>query len=312
MQPMVVVVERAEQIKWWDVQDKVECHPALAVQMARECLHPDAIWLALLFPEEGPGGEMVTEETLLSAMEAQGDDPRALFLRSKVSPDERVLLQRASDLGYAPAQAALCSFLGANKEAFTLAEKSAASGDRRGMYHLGRLLLGGGGCAPDPVRAASVWREAAELGQAKSQSCFGQLAFPAGDWQRYRWMGRGAVSGYTDVVHFLIEAADEMLYRFKEGSASGRVVFELGSVFKELMDIEEETFDSYEEDEIEGPLSCVQLHDEWCDAAKAAIECWLLVGKRRCVRTDIRLTIARLLWVERAHWSIAKLAGKIE
>ncbi len=306
---MTVVVEKAEQIKWWDVLDKVGDHPGVAMQMARKCLHPDAQWLSSLFPDEGV---VVTKEMMRGVMETQGDDPRANFIRSELSPNERVLLQRAANLGYAPAQAALCPLFGASKKGLEMAEKAAAQGDRNGMYHLGYLLWCGGGCAPDPVRAASVWREAAELGQAKSQSSFGQLAFPAGDWQRYRWMGRVAVSGYTEVIDFLVEAADKMLKLFEEGSVSGRVVFELGSVFSGLVDIDDETFGWYDEDEVEGPHRCIQLHGEWCNAAKRAIECWLVVGSRLGVMKDIQLMIARLLWVERADWSIAKLGGMIE
>jgi hypothetical protein len=71
------MVDRAEQIKWWD------CIDALAaltddteawLQSVRECRHPDAQWLAGLFPARGGVSCVRMREVLLE----QGEDPRAM------------------------------------------------------------------------------------------------------------------------------------------------------------------------------------------------------------------------------------------
>jgi hypothetical protein len=46
--------------------------------MARQCQHPDAQWLAGLFPA---GSDQVTWEDFAEAMKECDNDPRALFFR---------------------------------------------------------------------------------------------------------------------------------------------------------------------------------------------------------------------------------------
>ena len=59
----------------------------------------------------------------------------------------------------------------------------------------------------------------------------------------------------------------------------------------------EKVFDaSAELEELRAVQRCVELHDEWTAAARAAIECWIAVGFRLGVVKDIRLVIARLVW----------------
>jgi hypothetical protein len=74
-------VELAEQIKWWDALDELlvrtsDAHIEKGLQMARECRHPDAQWLAALFP----AGTAVTMQRLYAVMLEQGEDARALCL----------------------------------------------------------------------------------------------------------------------------------------------------------------------------------------------------------------------------------------
>jgi hypothetical protein len=52
------------------------------IQMVRECRHPDAQWLASLFP----AGVEVTSKRMREVMLEQGDDPRALYVAWKVGP----------------------------------------------------------------------------------------------------------------------------------------------------------------------------------------------------------------------------------
>ena len=50
---------------------------------------------------------MTTREELLRVLEQQGDDVRALYIRAehRVMTERRLLLLRAAEMGYAPAQA---------------------------------------------------------------------------------------------------------------------------------------------------------------------------------------------------------------
>ncbi len=100
-------MEKTELIKWWDALDLLcgcdgRRDVTKSLQLARECLHPDAQWLCSLLP----GGD-VKWEVLDNVMQGQGDDPRALFLRFHVGAYSGDVLRRAAELGYAPAQSAL-------------------------------------------------------------------------------------------------------------------------------------------------------------------------------------------------------------
>jgi TPR repeat protein len=149
--------ERAELIKWWDALDLLFTHSERdteGIQMARECQHPDAQWLASLFPPD----ENVKREHLLSVMLAQGNDPRALYIAWKVGNRRtEELLLRAAEMGYAPAQAGLVHFmLHDGESAFRWAERSAAQLDREGLFRLARCLHRGMGCPRDKLRAVKL------------------------------------------------------------------------------------------------------------------------------------------------------------
>jgi TPR repeat protein len=60
-------------------------------------------------------------------------------------------MQRAAEMGYAPAQAECADMAdAASEERLFWARKAAAQGDRRGMYHLSQLTYSGlGGCVKD-------------------------------------------------------------------------------------------------------------------------------------------------------------------
>jgi hypothetical protein len=99
--------DRGELIKWYDVQEALPraasaADVELAMQRARECRHPDAQWLAALFP----AGVAVTRARVLEVMLQHDADPRALWMAWKLGDGWRYdLLERSAKLGYAPAQA---------------------------------------------------------------------------------------------------------------------------------------------------------------------------------------------------------------
>jgi hypothetical protein len=103
------VVDRAEQIKWRNALDEFTrttfdvINVEAGLQMARECRHPDAQWLAALFP----AAVAVTQQRMVEVMLEQGEDPRAMWLAGRLSLREnlRGLVVRSAQMGYAPAQA---------------------------------------------------------------------------------------------------------------------------------------------------------------------------------------------------------------
>ncbi len=294
------LVDKTEQIKWWDVLDMIrEDMFEVGLRWARECQHPDAQWLASLFPDEPV---TMTKQVMLSVMKAQGDDPRALFICFCLS-DDKVTLRQAATLGYAPAQAVLAECC-CVAEQFAWLEKAVAQGDRQGLFRLGLWLWVGRGCTKDRTRAVTLWKEAAELEHRDAQFYFGELAYSASDWQRYQWWGRAAAHGNENVIAHLRTAATEQLKLFEEGKAAGRVVFEIGAACQGHMGVADDKLSGLSvcREELRAVQGCVELHEQWCMAAKAAVECWIGVGRRLEVIKDIRLVIAGLVWAQRVEW----------
>ncbi len=304
---MQALVDRTEQIKWWDALDKLEkleegmldSDLEAWLRCVRDCLHPDARWLASLFPDEPFA---VTKQAMLSVMKAQGNDPRALYLCSQLAGCV-ASLQRAAELGYAPAQASWareCRVI----ERLAWAEKAAAQGDRRGLFVLGRWLWNGIGCDQDRGRALALMKEAAELEDSEAQFSLGEHAYSEREWQRYRWWGRAVARENEYAMRYLQKAVLKQLKRWDEGKGTGRNVFELGSAFKGHVDVANKLVFGGEisGERMQAVQRCIEVHDEWCKAAKAAIECWIGVGRRLEVMKDIRLVIAGLVWKHRAEW----------
>ncbi len=311
---MQALVDRTEQIKWWDALDKLEkleegmldSDLEAWLRCVRDCLHPDARWLASLFPDEPV---TMTKQAMLSVMKAR-EDRRALFMRFCVDAGDRDSLRQAAELGYAPAQFRWSKRSHASDvERFGWAEKAAAQGDRQGLFRLGYWLCKGRGCEMDRARGFSLWKDAAELEQRNAHWYLGIRAYSASDWQRYRWWGRGAARGDRDSILSLRTSALTQLKLFDEGKGSGRVVLELGSVCNGHVDIASGKLFGMQfppRQSVEGAQRCVELHEKWCIAAKAAIECWILVARRLLMVKDIRQIIARLSWAQRADWSKVK------
>jgi TPR repeat protein len=77
----------------------------------------------------------------------------------------RVQLERAAEMGYAPAQAHLAMSAGFAREAalaFSCAQTAAAAGNRAGIFQLADCFDIGRGCNVDKARALELLRSAAE------------------------------------------------------------------------------------------------------------------------------------------------------
>ncbi len=305
-----IASDKAELIKWWDALRLLGCNGseekfAEALQLVRECRHPDAVWLASLLP----AGTVVTAELLLQSVRAQHEeDARALFLESMLTPlckregrDAAVTsLRRAAQLGYAPAQAELSRVLNARSldegdEALEWAQKAAAQGHRDGMARVADFLFNGWVLDKDEARAVALFKEAAELGSLWAQHRYGRLAFGERDWQRYNWWGRAGGEAMCNLLY----AAVDLLALFEAGQL-GRVLFEVALAVKR----------HFEEDDAIGITNArmielrrvVALYESRCALAREAVDCWSGVGRRLGLVKDMRLMVAKRAWDERWAW----------
>jgi TPR repeat protein len=301
-----VVMDQAELIKWWDLLDMWEkVDFATQLQAARECRHPDAQWLASLFPDgvETPrDAYSVAREVILQ----QGDDPRALHLAwelGRVVPGSEALLRRAGEMGYAPAQAAM-SGLTFGDESFRWAEGAWSRGNRLGMFRLARCYIDGRGCAKDRDRGVELCRAAAELGCAAAQYYYAYLAFGKFDWERFLWFGRAVSKGF-----FLSEFRDAVLAllpRFANGELSRvlHIVAPLASGNRLLAQRRLYGKELAEEQEAIKKLERVaELYAPMLDRARRAVACWCIVGRRIGMVKDIRVLIGKMAWDEPWRWS---------
>jgi TPR repeat protein len=97
------------------------------------------------------GRDVASCEEARQVFLASKNDPRALRFDGVLVADFDEI-RRAADLGDALAQAEM-TMRTVGKESFRWAEKSAAQGERDGLYWLGRCFRDGIGCEEDKERA---------------------------------------------------------------------------------------------------------------------------------------------------------------
>jgi TPR repeat protein len=302
-------VVREELGKWFDVLDLLKRQQYVAalqtergLQLARECSHPDAQWLASLFP----AGEAVSAARFHEVMHAQGDgDARAVFFASRACGKKyRVwskLLRRAAEMGYAPAQAEQAGECG-DADAFYWAELAAAQGNRSGLVLLGQYLSSGEGCEVDFKRALEAWREAALLGSAPARFAYGNGAVGKLEWKRYQWWESLAAQdgGYGHV--FFTEVVDLLGY-FKNGEL-GRIMHIAAPLFRTHLDRTNHTLFGREISggDMKSVRLVLELHDAMLARARDALLRWGMVARRRRVAKDIRVLISKMAWQEVWRW----------
>jgi TPR repeat protein len=315
--------DHAEQVKWWDVLDRVVERRDLAEgrALARECKHPDALWFVSL----ARAGDL---DRLLAALQAEADagDPRALFMVAYGRSD-LAALRRSAEKGYAPAQAEL-SGRAAGQTALEWAQRAACQGDRAGMTRLASCLWNVAltcerdrirqaeaigevpdlaSCVKDRAQALALYREAAELGNREAQFAHGTHGFAACEWEGYRWLGRAVARGHYEARRSLVHAAREQLRQWRDGHCSGRVIYEIGDALRlhshpdngEML-----PFALAGTEYAEAVRQCVAWHRWWCHAARAAVDCWSGGAARMGVPYDIRIIVVQLVWDDRSVWSM--------
>jgi hypothetical protein len=301
-----VDVELADKIKWWDALDTVvgelgKMDVARGLELARECQHPDARWLASLFP----AGEAVTRQGMVQVMRQHCDDPRAMYLLFMLNKSGgNAFLERAASLGYAPAQAQL-SCETRKEMRYRWAERASNQGDRYGTFRLAFCFRHGLGCEEDKSKAIELFKEAAELDCPYAQEAFGLLAFSELDWERFLWLGRAALRQVN--VRAFCEAAVRLLPLFEKGDC-GRILHTVAPVLEQLVDFTHGFVlgDTTADDgDIAALKAVVQLHEAMLNRARLAIACWCVAARRLGLVKDIRVVIAKMAWQEPWRWSIS-------
>jgi TPR repeat protein len=292
-----VADDKADLIRWWDALPAlVRGAFAKGLRLARESQHPDAKWMSSLFPSDN-----VSREELIRVMEAQGDDPRALYLRDmRLGVENGVLLRRAAEMGFAPAQYELGTQRTRRRyieEGTVWLDKAAVQGYRAALFSKGCTIFRQEGLE----RALPLLREAAELHDPNAEFEYGMRAFGESDPERYVWYCRAAEHGYP--VSSLVWSLCK-LFASSVGEDLGQIVFVVGPVLKQHLDVSKQTI--FDEkvciDEAEKLQHVAEWYKKRRDAAKRAIESWSIVGRRLNVAKDMRVKIARLAWEQRWMW----------
>jgi hypothetical protein len=300
--------DRVEQIKWWDALDELlaALEPGRferAMRMVRDCRHPDAQWLASLFPPD----VAVTREDVEAMMLQQRDDPRAMYLLCRLRPnadESDELSARAASMGYAPAQVWMSYVVRDDQEALRLAQLAAAQGDRLGLFHMGYRLLRGECCDMDKAKGKEFVRQAAELDLPAAMYFYGN-EFSEYGWERYYWRWRAASRGYSS--HAFCDAVLRFLPRFDAGEC-GRILAIAASLISGNLDVEggQMFWLPLQPVQIEKLLRVVELHRQMLQRARRAIACWSVVGLRYGVVKDVRVMVAKMAWEEAWQWGEKK------
>jgi hypothetical protein len=272
------------------------------LRTARSCEHPDAQWLAGLFPP----GTKVTRGGMEAVMLEQGDDPRAMFLAWRLAGGGwTTLIKAAVEAGYAPAQALLSEET--DREPFLWASRAAAQGNRVGIYRMGVILSEAPSGTEDRARAIELFREAAELGEPRAQYRVG-LTFGELDWQRYFWWERAAARG--NYGYAFCEGIVKLLPSFGKG-LHGRILHTVAPLIRRNCDFANQPLCS-NPDIVQKAQQVVELHDAMLTRAREALLWWGIVGRRLGVVRDIRVMIGKLSWAEVWQWGEQREQGVVE
>jgi hypothetical protein len=289
------VQQLKELLAWYKIRDMlfgrnwVKQDVKKALELAAVCQHPDAVWLTNLFA----GRDVNTKEEARQVFLGCEGDARALCFASLLGGSVSGI-SRAADLGDAYAQARM-AWRTNGEESFRWAEKSAAQGERDGLYMLGFCYREGQGCEKDVETAKENLLIASELGYVYAMILLGVL-FGKTDPQRSHWLGKAGASGKS--VPFLNEM-EEQIRIFNSGTGHANIVFAIGRALKGHIDKEKreifgkgKDFDSY----IGLAKHALHFYIFQLQSYRKAVDGWTLVGIRWNVVKDIRKVIGKMIW----------------
>ncbi len=298
-------VPLVELFKWLDVRDtflgtnEKEEDIAAALALARDCKHPDAVWLTSIFE----GKNVSTKEDAREVLLLHKNDARALCFSWYLSDDPEdglALLRRSAEMGNAFACSRLCfRVLYSNKEeAFRLAQLAANQHERDGFYLLGRCFRDGFGCEKDLNLAKQNLLIAAELGHVWAACYYGALLNES-DPVRWHFWSRAALLGWP--LYFL-RSFSKQVERSFSGSGNATVVFLIGRALKGNIDMEKKRIfgSDYNFISLIGPANqAVSFYSSQIKAARLAVDTWTLVSTRLHLIKDMRIYIGKMIWEAR-------------
>ena len=291
-----------EVFKWLDVRDTFLCQNerkldiTKALSLARDCKHPDAVWLTSIFA----GKDVVTRKRAREVFLSFENDARALCFAWRLSDDHEkdlTSLRRASEMGNGFACSTLCEEVWEEneEEAFRLIQVGAAQHERDVFRWLGFCLHGGIGCKRDLNLAKENYLIAAELGDVFAAADYGSL-LDESDPARWVWVSRAALRGWP---HSFLSSFSEQVEKFFSGSGNASVVFLIGCALKGNFDLEKKkifgytyNFDSY----IGPAIQAVSFFGSQTKFARLAVDTWTLVATRLQVIQDTRILIGKMIW----------------
>jgi hypothetical protein len=294
--------EKADLIKWLDALDllgdisrsfgdMLDLYQALRV--ARECRHPDAVWLTSLFP----GEDVMQVARFVEVLGREGDDPRAVFLRCCCfegdDPERPGALRQAVEQGYPPAMRMWAQVLLADAarqpeampfdEANELMARAAEQGDRRALEIMAEAVQEAHGVQ----RALPMLKAAAELGILGAMLTVAEADSSLHAQERVSLLKQALSRNCREAMTRMSDMV--------QASSSVELAYAVGEACHCHMDT--------------GGVCTVTLvlaggvFSDARDGAWAAIACWLAVGRRLGVVKDIRAMLAAMLWRERHQWA---------
>ncbi len=298
-------VPLVELFKWLDVRDTLvgenfrEQDITAALALARDCKHPDAVWLTSIFEAY----DVATKEDARKVFLRFENDARALCFSWWLADDREEglsLLRRSSGMGNAFA----CSTLSVevwheNKdEAIRLAQLAAAKHERDGFDRCGFCFLAGIGCEKDLNSAEENYLIAAELGNVAAAVEYGYLLDLSDPFRWLSW-GRAALRGSPG---FFLDFFSEQVEQFFSGSGNATVVFLIGRALKGNIDMaKKEIFGSdYNFVSRIGPANqAVSFYSSQIKSARLAVDAWTFVATRLHLIKDMRIYIGKMIWEAR-------------
>ncbi len=233
-------VPLVELFKWLDVRDTLLGYNerkqdiTAAFALARDCKHPDALWLTSIFE----GKEVSTKERAREVFLLNQHDALALCFAWWLSDghwNDLSLLRRAGEMGNSFACSTLCGKVWEEnkEEAFRLAHLAALQHERDGFNELGDCFRSGIGCEIDLNLAKQNYLIAAELGRVFSAANYGYLLGES-DPVCWFWLGRAAL---RDFHGSFLRSFAKQVERFFSGSGNASVVFLIGRALKRNIDM---------------------------------------------------------------------------
>ncbi len=297
-------VPLVELFKWLDIRDtllgvnyykKKDITSALA--LARDCKHPDAVWLTSIFE----GKDVSTKEQAREVFLSFENDARALYFAWFFTDREDTLplLRRAAEMGNAFACSTLCGLVlddgDDEEEAFRLAQLATLQHERDGFFWLGDCFEEGIGCKTDLNLARENYLIAAEMGNVDAAIDYGDL-LDEYDPVRWLWFGRAALRGS---FYSFLGSFSKQVEEFFSGSGNATIVFLIGRILKGNIDMErKEIFgNAYNFDSLIGPANqAVSFYDSQVKSARLAVDAWTIVSTRLHVIKDMRIFIGKIIW----------------